>query len=427
MPERIIAVVGLGYVGLPLALAFARKFPGTLGFDVDAQRVRMLQERRDPTGEGFEAELKKTSVKFLSDSEKLRQATLFVVAVPTPVDQHRVPDLSPLAEASRLVGSVLKRGDVVVYESTVNPGVTEEFCGSILAQASELRQGTDFKIGYSPERIVPGDPDHTLEKIVKVVSAEDAQTLSELAAIYGAIVPAGIHQAPSIKVAEACKVIENTQRDLNIALINELAMICDRLGIRTADVLAAARSKWNFLPFSPGLVGGHCIGVDPYYLTTKAEQIGYHPEVILAGRRLNEEMGRYVARRFVKLLINAGINPQGARVGVLGVTFKEDVADVRNSRVPDILTELAEFGVRALLHDPLAVPAAVREQHELELCALEELRELDGLILAVTHRFYLERLPQLIVERVKAGGVVADVKSVIDPASLPHSLHYWSL
>jgi UDP-N-acetyl-D-galactosamine dehydrogenase len=351
-----------------------------------------------------------------------------VVAVPTPVDVDNRPDLTPVVKASETVARVLKRGDVVVYESTVYPGVTEEVCGPVLAKGSGLRQGVDFKLGYSPERINPGDTLHTLEKIVKVVSGEDATTTERVAAVYGAIIEAGVFRAASIKVAEAAKVIENTQRDLNIALMNELALIFDRMGLRTRDVLAAAGTKWNFLKFSPGLVGGHCIGVDPYYLTTKAEQLGYQPQVILAGRRINNSIGPYVAQRTVKLLIHAGLPVKGARVGVLGLTFKENVADIRNSRVPDILAELGAFGIEALLHDPFADPAETRHEYGLQLSALEELVQLDALILAVSHRQYLEPPLDFFLDRLRPGGVLVDVKSALDPSRIPPGrASYWCL
>src|SRR6516225_7622684 len=345
MAERV-AVIGLGYVGLPVALAFARKFPGTIGFDVNKEKVEELRRGFDRNQEVPEKVLKESELTITSDISELKAVTFFVVAVPTPVDENNVPDLTPVVKASETVGKVLKKGDVVVYESTVYPGVTEEICGPVLSKVSGLAR-SDFKLGYSPERINPGDKEHTLERITKVVSGEDAPTLERVAAAYGAIVTAGVHRAPSIKVAEAAKVIENTQRDLNIALMNELAIIFDRLGIRTSDVLAAAGTKWNFLRFRPGLVGGHCIGVDPYYLTMKAQQLGYQPEVILAGRRINNNMGPYVAQRLVKLLIEADVTVKGARVAILGLTFKEDCNDIRNSKVPDILRELKQFGIEA--------------------------------------------------------------------------------
>src|SRR3954463_16124679 len=321
MQERI-AVIGLGYVGLPVALAFARKFPGSIGFDVNKEKVEELRRGFDRNQEVSEKTLKESSLVITSDIAELKSVTFFVVAVPTPVDENNVPDLTPVVKASETVGKGLTKGAVVVFESTVYPGVTEEICGPILAKVSGLVQGKDFKLGYSPERINPGDKEHTLERIVKVVSGEDAATLDRVANAYGSIIDAGVHRAPSIKVAEAAKVIENTQRDLNIALMNELALIFDRLGIRTRDVLAAAGTKWNFLKFSPGLVGGHCIGVDPYHLPTKAEELGYQPQVILAGRRINNEMGPYIAQRTVKLLVHQGLPVKNARVGVFGLTFK---------------------------------------------------------------------------------------------------------
>jgi UDP-N-acetyl-D-galactosamine dehydrogenase len=333
-----------------------------------------------------------------------------------------------VVKASETVGKALKKGDVVVYESTVYPGVTEDICGPILAKVSGLKQGVDFKLGYSPERINPGDKQHTLERITKVVSGEDAASLERVANTYGAIIDAGVFRAATIKTAEAAKVIENTQRDLNIALMNELALIFDRMGIRTRDVLAAAGTKWNFLKFSPGLVGGHCIGVDPYYLTTKAEQLGYQPQVILAGRRINNEMAKYVAQRTVKMLVHQNIPVKGARVGVLGLTFKENVADIRNSKVPDILRELSEFGVQAMLHDPYADPAETKHEYGLSLTKLDELVNLDALILAVSHKQFVGNSIEWFLERVKPGGVLVDVKSALNPADVPASrAAYWCL
>jgi UDP-N-acetyl-D-galactosamine dehydrogenase len=421
-----IAIVGLGYVGLPVALAFARKFPGTVGFDIHKEKVAELARGHDRNHEVSKEELDAAKLRVTADPKELAEATFFVVAVPTPVDENNVPDLTPVVKASETVGKVLKKGDVVVYESTVYPGVTEEICGPVLSKVSGLAR-SDFKLGYSPERINPGDKEHTLERITKVVSGEDAQTLERVSAAYAGIIQAGVHRAPSIKVAEAAKVIENTQRDINIALMNELAIIFDRMGIRTSDVLAAAGTKWNFLRFRPGLVGGHCIGVDPYYLTTKAQQLGYQPEVILAGRRINDNMGRYVAQRLVKLLVNADIPVRGARVGVLGLSFKEDVNDIRNSKVPGILHELAEFGVQTLIHDPLASQEEAQHEYGLRLCALEELRALDALVLAVTHKQYLEMSLDKLTACVRDGGIVIDVKSAIDPSKLGRSLRYWSL
>ncbi len=424
-PERI-AVVGLGYVGLPVALAFARAFPGTVGFDIDADRVAELAQGVDRTGESTPEELRGAELVLTADPDRLAGASFVVVAVPTPVDSNRRPDLSALISAARIVGARLAKGAVVVFESTVYPGVTEEICGPILEHASGLVRGVDFTLGYSPERINPGDREHRLDQVVKVVAGENAATLARIARAYEAIVPAGVHRAPSIRVAEAAKVIENTQRDLNIALMNELARICDRLELRTADVLAAAGTKWNFLRFTPGLVGGHCIGVDPYYLTAKAEAVGYHPEVILAGRRINDGMGRFVARKLLKLLAGAGREIVGSRVGVLGLTFKENVPDLRNSRVPDIVAELREYGLDPLLHDPIASAGTALREHGLSLNDLAEFQRLDAVVLAVPHRQYLGPLRARILGALATGGVFVDVKSAIAPAELP-GMRYWSL
>ena len=421
-----IGIIGLGYVGLPVALAFARKFPGSVGFDIHEEKVQELARGFDRNLEVPEAELKTSTLKFTSKVDDLRECTFFVVAVPTPVDENHLPDLTPVVSASRTVGKVLKKGDVVVYESTVYPGVTEDICGPELCKVSGLDR-KDFKLGYSPERINPGDKEHTLERITKVVSGEDAETLERVSAAYGAIIDAGVHRAPSIKVAEAAKVIENTQRDLNIALMNELAIVFDKMGIRTMDVLAAAGTKWNFLKFRPGLVGGHCIGVDPYYLTMKAQQLGYQPEVILAGRRINDGMGKFVAQRLVKLLVNADIPVKGARVGVLGLSFKEDVNDIRNSKVPDIVTELKEFGINTMIHDPLANPKDALHEYGLSLCSLDELRALDGIVFAVSHKAYLEMGAEKIAGSLRQGGVFVDVKSAFSGGALGRGIHYWSL
>src|SRR5215213_3457113 len=342
MNERI-AVIGLGYVGLPLALAIARKFPGTVGFDINPRRVEALQRGADHTGEVPTGDLRGTRLKTTSSPADLAGTTFFVISVPTPIDRNNRPDMDPLITASEIVAKLLKPGAVIVYESTVYPGVTEEICGSVLGLMSGLEQGVDFKLAYSPERVNPGDRKHTLEQIIKVVAGEDKQTLERVAGVYEAIVEAGVHRAPSIKVAEAAKVIENIQRDLNVALMNELSLIFDRMGIRTKDVLEAAGTKWNFLPFTPGLVGGHCIGVDPYYLTTKAEELGYHPQVILAGRRINDGMGAYLAQRLVKIVAQRDRPIGSSPVGILGFTFKENVPDIRNSKVVDIYNELRAF------------------------------------------------------------------------------------
>jgi UDP-N-acetyl-D-glucosamine/UDP-N-acetyl-D-galactosamine dehydrogenase len=426
MNEKI-AVVGLGYVGLPVAVAFARRFPGSMGFDINARRIEELSRFHDRTGETNREELERARITLTSKVEGLRGCTFFVVAVPTPVDDQKRPDLTPLVKASETVGKALTKGAVVVYESTVYPGVTEDICGPVLERISGLKRGVDFKLGYSPERINPGDKLHALEKITKVVSGEDAEALDRVAAAYGAIIEAGVFRAGSIKVAEAAKVIENTQRDLNIALMNELALIFDKVGIRTRDVLQASSTKWNFLPFSPGLVGGHCIGVDPYYLTTMAEMLGYHPQVILAGRRINDSMGAYVAQRLVKMMVHADIPVRGAKVGILGLTFKENVPDLRNSRVPDIVSELEQFGIKPLIHDPHADSHEAQEEYGLKVSSWKELSGLDAVVLAVSHREFASMAVSDLLSIVRPGGVVVDVKSMLDPSSVPGALHYWSL
>ncbi len=424
--ERV-AVVGLGYVGLPVALAIGRAFPGTVGFDVNQRKVNQLLAGEDPTSEGLEDEIRASPVEFTTEASKLSACDVVIVAVPTPIDENRQPDLAAIVSASASVGRNLKRGAVVVYESTVYPGVTEEVCGPILERESGFVRGRDFFLGYSPERINPGDKEHTLERIVKVIAGEDEATTERIAGVYGAVVKAGLHRAPNIRVAEAAKVIENTQRDLNIALMNELAIIFDRMGISTNDVLEAAGTKWNFLKFSPGLVGGHCIGVDPYYLTAKAQQLGYLPQVMLAGRRINDDMGRFIAQRTVKLMINAGIPLKRARVGIVGVTFKENVTDTRNSRVPDIARELSEFGIEALLHDPLADGDGFREEYGLELRPWDSLRGVQALVVAVGHDVLKQRGATEISSLVQPGGALIDVKSILKRDALPQNVSYWSL
>jgi UDP-N-acetyl-D-galactosamine dehydrogenase len=422
-----IAVLGLGYVGLPVALAFSRKYP-TIGFDINERRVDLLSRGQDDTGETSVEELRSSPLRYTTKLEDLRGTTFFVVAVPTPIDKNFRPDLSPLISASRSVGKVIEKGAVVVFESTVYPGATEEVCGPVIEEVSGLRCGVDFALGYSPERINPGDREHTFERITKVVSGQDAATLDRVADAYAAVVTAGVHRAQSIKVAEAAKVIENTQRDLNIALMNELALIFDRLNIRTQDVLEAAGTKWNFLRFSPGLVGGHCIGVDPYYLTSKAEEMGYQPQVILAGRRINNGVGAFVAQRTMKMLSRAGVPLSHAKVGILGLTFKENVPDLRNSRIPDIVQELSEFGISALVHDPLGDPHIAEEEYGVHLCEWDALHGLDALIFAVAHAKYLEMGVDKLLSLLREGGVVVDVKSVLDPARVTErGLSYWSL
>jgi len=425
--ERGFAVVGLGYVGLPVALALARKFEPVIGFDISERRIAALRAGKDATGEVTEVALRETRLRLTDEVDALGKASFFVVTVPTPIDAERRPDLHPLQSACALIGRHLQKGSVVVFESTVYPGLTREVCGPLLATSSGLRQGVDFKLGYSPERINPGDKQHRLETILKIVAGEDAETLERIAAVYGQIVEAGLYRASSLEVAEAAKVIENTQRDLNIALMNELAIIFDRLGIPTREVLEAARTKWNFLPFTPGLVGGHCIGVDPYYLTARAEAAGYYPQVILSGRRINDGMGGFIAQRLVKLLIAAERPVKGAKIGIVGITFKEDVPDLRNSRVPDIVAELREFGIAARVADPLADPAEAKREYGVDLVPLEDFTELDGLILAVPHRVLGEKGWGELFTALAPGGVFVDVKSAVARDEVPPRAQYWSL
>jgi len=419
-------VIGQGYVGLPVTLAFGEKYENVVGFDIDKRKVSQLQNGVDVTGEADPEVLASASVKFTADEADLQGATFFVVAVPTPIDAARRPDLSILRSASQIVGRAITPGSVVVFESTVYPGVTEEVCGPIIAEVSGLESGRDFTLGYSPERINPGDKERTLKKIVKVVSGQDEATLDRVTAVYEEIIDAGIYRASSIKVAEAAKVIENTQRDLNIALMNELALIFDRLDIPTIEVLEAAGTKWNFLPFRPGLVGGHCIGIDPYYLTSKAEEVGYIPQVILAGRRINDGMGAVVAQKVVKLLASTG-RLEKARVGVLGLTFKENVPDLRNSRIPDILEELREYGIEALVHDPKADPEEAMREYGVSLVSMDELHDLDALVLAVPHREYSSLVLEKLDTFLKPDGALIDIKSVYRASQVPEGVRYWSL
>jgi UDP-N-acetyl-D-galactosamine dehydrogenase len=428
MKERVVAVVGLGYVGLPIAVAFGKQ-RRAIGFDVNKTKIEELRKGFDRTGEVSEADLKTSQVQYTSEPADLKNADFIIVAVPTPIDDALQPDLKALRMASELIGKHLSRGTIVVYESTVYPGVTEEVCLPILEKTSGLKAGTDFKVGYSPERINPGDKDHTLEKIVKVVAAQDEESLEIVAATYGMVVKAGVHRASSIKVAEAAKVIENTQRDLNIALMNELALIFHRLGIDTKGVLEAAGTKWNFLKFSPGLVGGHCIGVDPYYLTHKAESVGYHPQVILAGRRINNGMGKFVAEQTMKRLSQLGRRVNQLKVIVLGLTFKENVPDLRNSKVPDIIRELQEYGVQVVVHDPLAEAEEAVAEYGIHLSDWSNLKDADGIVLAVAHREYVEMGQQKIASLLRSGqkGVLVDVKSIVDQTTLPKNVAYWRL
>lgn len=424
--DETIAVIGLGYVGLPVALSFAKKY-STIGFDISQRRIEALRAGRDETFEVSGEDLTQSRIQFSSDAADLARATFVIVAVPTPIDGNNRPDLRPLIGASRSIGPHLRKGAVVVYESTVYPGVTEDVCGPVLEETSGLKAGVDFFLGYSPERINPGDKEHTFERIVKVVSGQDEATLERVASVYGSVVTAGVHRAASIKVAEAAKVIENTQRDLNIALMNELALIFDRLGIRTKDVLEAAGTKWNFLRFTPGLVGGHCIGVDPYYLTTKAEELGYQPQVILAGRRINNNVGAFVAQRTMKMLAGEGVSFRGARVGICGLTFKENVPDLRNSKVPDIVAELGEFGIEALVHDPMGDPEEALHEYGVTLTPWDEMVALDAMIYAVGHDFYRELGQPALLARVRDRGAIVDVKSMLDPQDMPRGIRYWSL
>jgi len=414
--ENKIAVVGLGYVGLPLAVHLSHHFD-VVGFDLKTQRIQELQSGYDRTLEVSGDQLKQARLTYTDQPAHLAACRLLIVAVPTPIDDYRIPDLSPLRGASTTVGQHLQKGACVVYESTVYPGATEEVCLPILEAESGLVCGRDFSLGYSPERINPGDKVHTLDKIIKIVAGSDAATCDLLADVYGRVVKAGIHKASSIKVAEAAKVIENTQRDLNIALMNELSMIFDNIGIDTLEVLEAAGTKWNFLPFRPGLVGGHCIGVDPYYLTFKAEALGYHPEMILAGRRINDGMGKHIAERTVKMLIAAGKQVRGARVAILGITFKEDVPDLRNTKVVDIITELKDYGVNVLVSDPLADPAEAQSYYGIRLQPLDKIVNLDAVILAVMHKAYRDGGLAGLAGLCAAGSaLVIDVKGCFSPA-----------
>ena len=425
---RSVAVVGLGYVGLPIAVAFG-KFAPVIGFDINKTKVEELRKGIDRTGEVSAEDLSTSQVRYTYEPADLKAADFIIVAVPTPISETLQPDLKALRMVSEVIGANMSRGTIVVYESTVYPGVTEEICLPILEKKSGLKAGVDFKVGYSPERINPGDKEHTIEKIVKVVSAQDAESLEIVADTYGMVVKAGVHRASSIKVAEAAKVIENTQRDLNIALMNELALIFHRLGIDTKSVLEAAGTKWNFLKFSPGLVGGHCIGVDPYYLTAKAESVGYHPQVILSGRRINNGMGKFVAEQTIKLLSQLSRPANQLTVGVLGLTFKENVPDLRNSKVPDIINELREYGVNVLVHDPMAEREEAVAEYGIHLVDWKELKDLDGLILAVAHRDYARMNLEDLLKPLRSlnNGVLIDVKSMLELGKVPGSLKYWRL
>lgn len=426
--NKKVAVVGLGYVGLPLAVALGKKFTVT-GFDISSTRIQELQHGVDTTNEVNASCLKNTQVHYTDNPSLLSEAGIIVVAVPTPIDQNRKPDLRPIVSASQIVGKNLSQGTIVVYESTVYPGLTEEICIPILEKQSGLKCGAEFTVGYSPERINPGDRIHTLETITKVVAGQDQPTADVLEQLYSTIVPAGVHRASSIKVAEAAKVIENTQRDLNIALMNELALIFDRMHIDTLEVLEAAGTKWNFLPFRPGLVGGHCIGVDPYYLTYKAESLDYHPQVILAGRRINDGVGKFIVEKTIKTMVKNGCPIKEARVGLLGLTFKENVPDLRNSRVQDIIHELQEYQVQVLIHDPLANPKDAQKLCQVELLPLHALQELDALIIAVTHAQFqaLDLSHLLSMFRSTRKPIIIDIKGLFKKSMFANHAIYWRL
>jgi UDP-N-acetyl-D-galactosamine dehydrogenase len=424
----IVAVVGLGYVGLPLAVEFGKKRK-TIGFDVSKAKIDSYRSYIDPTGEVSSADLRAAEQLQTTDQPgALGSADFIIIAVPTPVDTAHQPDFAPLASASESVGRHMKRGAVVIYESTVYPGATEEICIPILQKASGMRWKHDFHVGYSPERINPGDKEHTLTRILKVVSGDDAQTLAKVAELYESIITAGVFKATSIKVAEAAKVIENTQRDLNIALMNELAILFDRLGIDTQEVLKAAGTKWNFLPFRPGLVGGHCIGVDPYYLTHKADMLGYHPQVILAGRRINDGMGKFIAEQTVKHMIRSGSQMKGSRVNVLGLTFKENCPDIRNTRVIDVIKELESYGIEVHVHDPVANASEARHEYALELESWDSLPRADAMVVAVSHAQFLARPQADYLSKIKDHGCFIDVKSQFESDALRKSgLTVWRL
>jgi UDP-N-acetyl-D-galactosamine dehydrogenase len=428
--KAMVAVIGLGYVGLPLAAALGR-YVNVIGFETCKDRIDQLRQGIDTTGELSREALASTQAEFTEDAQRLKDASFLIVTVPTPVNDHNKPDLNPVRAASHLIARNLSPGSIVVYESTVYPGVTEEICLPILERKSGLKNGVDFKVGYSPERINPGDREHTVENIVKVVSGQDEETLETVARVYEMVVKAGVHRASSIKVAEAAKVIENTQRDLNIALMNELAILFNKMAISTRDVLAAAGTKWNFLRFFPGLVGGHCIGVDPYYLTYRAEEMGYIPQVILAGRRINDNMGKYIAEMTVKKLIQVDKAVKGARVLVLGLTFKENVRDIRNSKVVDIVRELQEYEVEALVCDPLASVEQTRARLGIELVDFDHVGKVDGVIMAVAHDLFNHISPgrlRALCSNGNGQGVVVDVKSALEKDAIEREgLRYWAL
>ena len=426
MRPRQVAVIGLGYVGLPVAAAFGQVGQSVIGFDTSARRITELSQGIDRTGEVAGADLFAKGLRFTNDPQDLRLADFFIVTVPTPIDASNTPDLEPLRRASTTIGKVLKKGDIVVYESTVYPGVTEDICVPVLEKVSGLKWKADFNVGYSPERINPGDKERRFDSILKIVSADTSETLDIIDAIYKGVVKAGTHRASSIRVAEFAKVLENTQRDINIALINEIALISDRLGIDTRDVLEAAGTKWNFLPFKPGLVGGHCIGVDPFYIAHKAEEVGYHPHVIHSGRRVNDSMGVYVANRVARSIMRRSLDGR-PRVTVLGVTFKENVPDIRNTRVVDIVRELEDFGIAVQLHDPEADGDLLQHEYQLTLTPLDKLQPADAVVLAVAHASYRDGGWDLIKPLLRAGAFVADVPALLDRQSTPKGVTLWRL
>lgn len=426
--EEKLSLVGLGYVGMPIAVAFSKKID-VIGYDLNEKKIELYKSGVDPTKEVGDEAIKRCKVDFTADETRLREAKFHIVAVPTPVYDDHTPDLTPVEGASRILGRNLTKGSIVVFESTVYPGVTEDVCVPILEKESGLKCGVDFKIGYSPERINPGDKVHRLESITKIVSGMDAETLEEVAKVYELVVEAGVHRAPSIKVAEAAKVIENSQRDINIAFMNELSVIFNKMGIDTKSVLDAAGTKWNFLKFYPGLVGGHCIGVDPYYLTYKAEMLGYHSQVILAGRRINDDMGKYIAENTVKNLIKAEKTVKGAKVAVLGFTFKENCPDTRNSKVYDIIQELREYGIEPVVADPVADAAETKRLYEIDFCDWKKISGMDAVILAVAHEAFAE-LTMADVEKLFAAGkrVLIDVKGLFNRGEYEKAGYcYWRL
>lgn len=418
-----LSVIGLGYVGLPIALEFAKQIK-VIGFDIKPERVELMKKGIDPSNELTSEAFKGTDILFTSNPADLKEASFHIIAVPTPTDRYNLPDLTPVIRASETVGKILKKGDYVVYESTVYPGCTEEDCIPVLERFSELKCGTDFKVGFSPERINPGDTNHTLTKIVKVTSGCDAESAENIARIYEMIIKAGVHRASSIKVAEAAKIIENTQRDINIAFMNELSIIFNRMGINTFEVLEAAGTKWNFLKFFPGLVGGHCIGVDPYYLSYKAKALGYHPQMIDSGRFINDSMGGYIGKQTVKKIIASGKNLKDGRVLIMGITFKEDVTDIRNSKVVDVIKELADFGLKVDVIDPGASNHEVKEEYGVELIA-QPSGKYDAVILAVSHKEYLKLDESYFAPLLNKDGIIVDVKGVLRGKIKNHP--YWSL